>query len=39
MNRQDSMTDTKHNVNNTKNPQKKHRLGKASKIYLLEGLN
>ena len=36
--RQKSMTNT-HNINNIKDPQKKHRLGTVSKIFLLKGLN
>ena len=31
------MTDL--NTNNKNNPQKKHRIGKVSTIYLLEGAN
>ena len=37
MNRRESMTNTQ--LNNTINPQKKHRLGTVSKIILPEGLN
>ena len=36
--RQESITNT-HNINNIKDPQKKHRLGTVSRIFLLEGLN
>ena len=37
MNRRESIT--KHDINNTNDPQKKYRLGTVSKNILLEGLN
>ena len=38
MNIHDSMTD-KHETQTKKDPKQKHRLGKVSKIIVLEGLN
>ena len=39
MNRRESMTNTRHTVKNTNDPQKKYLLGTVSKTILLEGLN